>query len=216
MTNVTFAPTASLLLYLTPERVVPNRGHIPGNNAQIPGRDLKVNKLELTSALLAVALWELHFLGSVDLAIVEGKVLFKKTSHVQVTLKQPLERGGIEGEVLALLRQKPSTSVKDLLRQWFREDMPDPWGHVLTAVQREGVVCGYLTPVKRGVVDVLKSKLAVEANAQALVMVQPACEAVINGWLQFTASQPTLTSQLLRDCSAAIRSRHEQQDTSDF
>lgn len=203
---------AALLVYLLADTVAPAHGIVPMSNADVPGREAKTNRQDIAKHLFAVAFWSLREQGAIDLALTEGKVLFIKTTHVQATLKQQVPAAGLEGSILALLGKKPSQSVSEIIRAWYRRDVLDPWGDATAFIQSEGVQQGYFLDAHRGVVGALTGKPRVLPNLETITPKLPEAEALVGKWQAFQSAEPDLATRLLKECASAIQSRLEQSD----
>ena len=140
-------PTASLLIYLFADRVVPvtRRRRFPVPNVYVygppvgSGPGLRVPTVQLAAELLSVALWSLREQGAVALTVKTGLGIRGKRSRATVELLDGRSGVGLEGSLMNhLLAAEPGPSFIPQLGADFHRCFLECAG--------EGVDAGLLRP----------------------------------------------------------------------
>jgi hypothetical protein len=151
---------------------------------------------QLARMLVIIALWSLHDRGAIALEpFSEKKLRFITWTGVRVRLLEPIQLGGIEGQVISrLAREKkgrdPGMQISTLVHLLYK-DMRDKVRPELTVRKRavdELVELGYAERPSKDDLQPCKERIAA---------VEPALEQFTARWRAFRDQQTELTDQLV-------------------
>ena len=208
----------ALLGYCFADRLVaPARLKLTG--VALPCRDVAVKADELAGTLFAISFWNLRRQGLLTLELVQKKRLglFSETTVMAAPAGQA-QRSGLEGVILANLGRS-GRPVRDVIRDWYREDVLNPAQYVVNAVLREGVEAGWMTEVDTGrgkVGAALLGKTRVEPVCERIAGLEGAFDEVNAEWGRFRAMEAILAKALVDACQQAVLSRRDTTTTNDY
>jgi len=200
------------MLYMFADRFIPlDKALTVG--VQVPCKDIKVQRKPLTAEMFAVAFHALREAGVVSLEISTKKVLFIKTTRVDVKLLKQEPRPGLEEAIVA--NAGAEESAKGIVMAWYGQDVNDPWARVIKAGVDEAIGAGLMTHVdaeRGGVGGFLMGKTRIEPVCEEIAKLQPEFELWAGRWELFKANEGDLYNKMIFDCGSAISARMEQDD----
>lgn len=177
-----------------------------------PAADVKVNQNDVAVKLLAYAFLAMHETGALELSIVEKKVLFVKSTSVQVKHgAAPLPKDGTIGGIMSNVMD--GKTVRDAIYAWFREDVTNPYSVVVQSVLGEAIAAGYLVQARQNlggaIGNAFKGVLPTERVPERAPEIEELREAGAQRWAGFAAKDAALVEQVLKQCSSALSGRTE-------
>lgn len=196
--------------------------HIAGTGGmlsiQSPGApDKKVSTLDLANKLLAYGFLCAKEQGALDLAVGIKKVLFVKSTFVEV--KRGSTPAQFDSPLLAGLIQNvvDGKTVYDAIYTWFGEDVDNPYAGVVQGAVDEALRAGYLQMAQQKLLGAIASACGgvartepVPAKADEIASIR---DAGIKRWDAWNASDKNLVHEVVLQCSKALGAR-KTQDTS--
>lgn len=211
-------PPASTLLYLFAEQVMPPDKAL-SVGVEVPCAGVKVQRAPLVTGLFSIALWHLRQHGLVTLEYQERKRMMITTRQVLVTPAGAGPTGGpLEGQLMGVLVSAGPRSVKDLVYQWFGEDVSDPYARVLAIAQQAAVALGAFAEVdaERGAVgSFLLGKTKYVPVCERREELRGAANDVLGGWNSFRTAEQQLAGQIEESAKKAVTNRTERDDDLD-
>ena len=190
-----------------------------GMNA--PGADAKVNQNNVAVKLFAYAFLSMQEIGALELSVVEKKVLFVKTTSVQVKHgAQPLPTDGVLGGIMKNVVD--GKTVRDAICAWFGRDFANPYSVFVQMVLEEAIAAGYLVRQQQNlggaISNAFKGTLPTQRVPERAAEIENLRQAGAVRWAGFAAKDAALVDQVLKQCSSALDSRTESRntDTSSF
>lgn len=181
-----------------------------------PGADAKVNQNDVAVKLLAYAFLSMREIGALELSVVEKKVLFVKSTSVQVKHgAQPLPKDGIIGGVMS--NAVDGKTVYDAIYTWLRQDYSNPYSVVVQSVQEEAIAAGYLVRTRQNLGGALgnafRGVMPTERVPERAAEIENLRQAGAQRWAGFAAKDAALVEQVLKQCSSALNARTETRNT---
>lgn len=179
-----------------------------------PGADVKVNQNDVAVKLLAYAFLAMQEIGALELSAVEKKVLFVKSTSVQVKHgAQPLPKDGVIGGIMASVVD--GKSVHDAIYAWFGQDFANPYSVLVQSVLEEAIAAGYLVKAHQNLGSALgnafKGILPTQPVPERKADIETLREAGARRWAGFAAKDAAMVDHVLKQCSSALGARTTKQ-----
>ncbi|MGD2166079.1 MAG: hypothetical protein PVH50_11200 [Anaerolineae bacterium] len=202
---------ASSIVYAYGDRFVEGRPRVGG--AQLPCRDVKVNKRELANVAMVGAFVALADAGRIRLSVGKRRALLGLRKR-DVVFVEPLadveSSASLEAGLLASASgDEALTSIGKVVERLLPMS-GDPWADVIARVEEDLLERGYFTEAEREkkvAAFFLGKKL--EPNCGRFAALEDQVGAVDQMLRAFGEANGTVYAQLVKDVRGAIRSRQE-------
>jgi hypothetical protein len=205
----------SLAMYLHGHRFAPTAGFLH-DGIPIPCAGVEVRADALAATMFAAAFWALHRDGAIGIELeMKKRLRLVTTTRVVARLQDHTPRPGLEGAIVDTLDDGSEQAyVRDVVRDWFGDDVESP-GHHVVRVEHEAAVD--LGLIDRREVDAGRGRVMSWLAGATDMEEQPRCEAIAavdvdrlaTDWEAFQTEQPDLARRLVDTCADAIGSRAE-------
>lgn len=238
--------TPSTLLYLFADRVIEaDRALTAGT--EVPCSDAKVRRKDLVATVFAWALHGLAEQGRAEIEhrtrkrlklITTTDVIVSPTATTAETASAPpaAEGGGTasdpdggdpQGEAVASVEERLAAALAAagepvpayrLVRDWYGEDVGDPYGHAISALREVAASRGFFDTVDLGrgrVAGLLLGNTTLEPRCADIAAAADRFAGAHAAWEAFAADAPETASLLISRCGRAVASRREASDGDD-
>ncbi|GAC1301878.1 MAG: hypothetical protein NVSMB19_10490 [Vulcanimicrobiaceae bacterium] len=194
---------AHLLALLAADRLIGAKH----KGVPVPGSAAFVDANELAKLMFANEFLALRAAGRIGLSLVEKKILFVKTEHVEVALLDATDPFGDEA-LLRTIKPENAHKVEWIVAGWFTQDVAIPDKTVVHRAFDDGIRDGVLLPVEEQPDKTSGSewkRCSVAPGAAAAL--RPALDALVARWQAFERDEEPLRRQLMLDIKAGLQHR---------
>jgi hypothetical protein len=198
-------PTASALVYLFADRIVPLANSLH-KNTPVPCRDVEVQSDALAKLLLASSFWSLREQSAIGLELSKRKWFLFNSTRVRVRRLKSADRPGLEGAIIRNL-SGAEDDVRDTIFRWAGSDDADPCHQVVQVAVDEAVLGSFIDRLEI-------AHQADERREPAKAPLRPRCEEIasleerfqrfVSSWETFGRRESALCRYLVRECANGI------------
>lgn len=177
----------------------------------VPDSAIKVNINDLGEDLMALAFYQLHQLGYIQLAIEQKTVmhLFKRKLLTAKRLKRYLNPYAIEAKLMDCMSDEPRP-IAVIIDDYFGKEVEWPQKNILMNAIRDAIACdlGFMDDDKR----IPKHQLGFNPILEKITALKASTEKELTTWDSFKTEEAHLASMLKKEVSSAVNLKTKKQE----
>ncbi len=183
---------------------------------EVPTHSVKINRDQLAQMVLVADFVGLQQAGAIDLSISTSKLLFISTETVLVKKLKDVMAGPVSQAILKQITGDPKKdSAKNIVYRLLGRDSVDPYSVAANWSVQSLLKNGYYHEEQRGKIAQVVAGSKKLPNREQLATLEASAHHVASALKDFEMKSPAIYKRLKDDVLAALRSRVEQDRSTD-